>query len=223
MIVGSVTVCLGVANSKYRQGRQTHQHNHLEHVYSSCDEGMLQYWQLIWADIYHAGKQVEQLAMYLSPNKLHTQPTIRKQKEAIRDGGKMGGGEQELDPVYEELESHQTGASSFYQQLSTISRDYMTVYSITKPQPDHTPQQSPDHTPQQPTTDEPDEPDHSQHVIKLDEAATSAAAAACPGEQPLAGEEQLAEEEITIMLKRGLKIQYSNTSMGSYVAMKPSD
>ena len=90
-------------------------------------------------------------------------------------GGYAGGG------VGVWAEGHR---ATLYQQLSTVSRDYMTVYSITTPT-DHTPQHLIDHTPQHLTDDtpqqstdqapqqqeqstvEPDQPpDHTQPVIK---------------------------------------------------------
>ena len=162
----------------------------------------------------------------------------------------------------QELSVPRASTNLLYQQLSTVSRDYMTVYSITTPT-DHTPQHLIDHTPQHLTDDtpqqstdqapqqqeqstvEPDQPpDHTQPVIKLDGPVTETVtksvtkpagmlAGEPAGTEPasvLTGEaasvltsEEQTEEEITVILKRGLMIQYSNTSMGSYVAMKPSD
>ena len=62
----------------------------------------------------------KQMPMYLSADKLHTQPQTRIPPHM---------------PIYDEVGgyrdcSRMTHSDSFYQQLSTKSRDYMTVYSL---------------------------------------------------------------------------------------------
>ena len=174
----------------------------------------------------------KQLPLYLSPAKLHTQPSVRKPVDSS------------CVPVYEELQNLPavglTHSGSLYQSLSTQSQDYMTVYSNARK-----------------NKTEKEEEEEEKEEEEEDETTFTELSADCdtqqdhndvtePGYSTIlslqrAEPVQLPQVSITTedqneavsedseckkieLLKKGLKIQYSTASgcsMEDYVSMKP--
>ena len=171
----------------------------------------------------------KQQPQYLSPGKLHTQPQI---------------GDLPPNPIYDEVGvksncSGLTHSNTFYQQLSSQSRDYMTVYSLAQAQARERKEEEKAEEDRTAATtfdseSSGDEEEREDWMVTLAQPKSnkqlrvsisrSSYVSMAPGVRGRQQQEEKEEEDIEV-LKRGLKMQLSNASKISaeaYVDMKSS-
>ena len=170
----------------------------------------------------------KQLPLYLSPAKLHTQPSVRKPVDSS------------CVPVYEELQNLPavglTHSGSLYQSLSTQSQDYMTVYSNArknKMEKEEEKEEEEDETTFTELSADCDTQQDHNDVTEPGYSTILSLQQAEPVQLPqvsITTEDQNeavsedSERKKIELLKKGLKIQYSTASgcsMEDYVSMKP--